>query len=276
VAVGQYDDAVKALCLLEPASLCRWLGATVSGSVRAVRRSESLSTATRQVDALIAIDDQIALHVEFQADSEPRFDLRMLDYRLRLYRLPDLVGIEIAQHVVMLGRGGIDHQLRDGQLQYTFAVHYLRDEPVAPLLADVGLAPFAALADLPDDDHRAQTLRAALDLIAGVSDDHTRAVLAQAAVDLAALRLDPATINATWEDSAMPIPSLLQRTHDEALQQGREAGREEFVGSMLRRRFGHDERIAAIAHGLAALPPDDCLARITAAADLDELADPGD
>lgn len=101
-------------------------------------------------------------------------------------------------------------------------------------------------------------------------------MLAQAAVDLASLRLDPTTINTTWEDSAMPIPSLLQRTHDEALQQGREEGREELVESMLRQRFGPDARIPAIAHRLATLPPDDCLARITTAADLDELVEPGD
>jgi hypothetical protein len=83
VAVGQYDDAVKALCVLEPTAVCRWLGAAVGGSARAVRHSETVPTATRQVDALLAVDDKVAVHIEFQADRERRYDLRMLDYRCR-------------------------------------------------------------------------------------------------------------------------------------------------------------------------------------------------
>jgi hypothetical protein len=67
----------------------------------------------------------------------------------------------------------------------------------------------------------------------------------------------------------MPIPSLTQRMYDEGLQQGRE----EFVASMSRQRFGPEARVHPIAHRLAALDPDDCLTRISAAADLDELAE---
>jgi hypothetical protein len=266
--MGQYDDAVKALCLQLPASICRWLGAPVSGSVEAIRHSETVPTATRQVDALISIDGRFAHHIEFQANGEPRFDLRMLDYRLRLYRLPELADKQLTQHVVMLGRGTIEHQLHDDQLDYTFAVHYLRDEPVAPLLADADLAPFAALADLPDNGHRAMALRAAFDLIAEVSDEETREVLARAATDLAAIRLDEDTIDSTWKDSAMPIPSLLQRKYDE--------GREGVFATILRERFGPDARIPAIARRLASLPDDRVAHVIITAAGLDELAEPDD
>jgi hypothetical protein len=45
---------------------------------------------------------------------------------------------------------------------------------------------------------------------------------------------------------------------------------------MLRQRFGQDARIPAIAQRLAALGPDDCLTRISAATDLDELAEQDD
>jgi hypothetical protein len=286
--MGQYDDAVKALCLQLPASVCRLVGAPASGSAETIRHSETLSTATRQIDALISIDGRVAHHIEFQANGEPRFDLRMLDYRLRLYRLPNLAGKQITQHVVMLGPGTIEHQLHDDQLDYAFAVHYLRDAPVAPLLADVGLAPFAVLANHPDDGHRARALRAALDLFAEVSDKQTREVLVQAATDLAALRLDEATINSTWEDSAMPIPSLIQRKYDEGvhegveqgieqgIQQGIQLGRERLLASFLRQRFGQDARIPVIAKRLAAIDSDDWLARINAAAALEEFAEPDD
>ena len=67
----------------------------------------------------------------------------------------------------------------------------------------------------------------------------------------------------------MPIPSLTQQMYDE----GRDEGREEMLGTILRERFGPDARIPAIAHRLASLP-DDRAARLTiTAADLDELAE---
>jgi hypothetical protein len=74
-------------------------------------------------------------------------------------------------------------------------------------------------------------------------------------------------IDSTWKESAMPFPSLLQRTHDEAFEEGLQKA----AAAMLRRRFGPDDRIPEVARLLAPLGPDDYLARIEDAESLDEL-----
>jgi hypothetical protein len=270
--VGQHDDSIKSLGQLEPASLCRLVGVPIDASTRVVRISESLPTTTHLVDALLAIDDRLVLHIEFQTRPERRFPERMLGYLGRLVGSGAFDGIKVEQHAVLLGPGTLNDRLPE--YNFRFQVHYLRQAPVGPLLADIGLAPFAVLADLPDDDHRARTLRAALERIAAVSDRRTRETLAWATASLATLCLTTDTITTTWEEIAMPFPSFAQALHEQGLEQGLEQGRK-ILGSMLRQRFGPDPRIPAIAHHLATLDPDDCTARIAAATDLDELTGSG-
>jgi flagellar biosynthesis/type III secretory pathway protein FliH len=128
-------------------------------------------------------------------------------------------------------------------------------------------------------------------------------VLVQAAVDLANIRLDAATIRTTWEESAMPVPSFidqlredehktgrelglqegreegrelgLQEGREEGLEEGLQAGRAESLASLLRFRFGSDDRIPAVARRLASTDMDELVPRIERAASLDELAGPG-
>jgi hypothetical protein len=80
------------------------------------------------------------------------------------------------------------------------------------------------------------------------------------------------TIETTWEETTMPIPSLLNRIHNEALEEGREQGVINAAASQLRIRFGDDDRIPEIATRLAALGTDAGLRRIADAATLDDLA----
>jgi hypothetical protein len=263
----RYDDAMKALCAQVPLPLCQWLGVPVEGTVEPVRLSEMAPrAATRQVDALLAVGNRTIVHVELQSSGEAFFGWRMLDYRSLLSRRPELKGMALHQHAVVLGWDRVDEGVHDDEVDYRFTVHYLRDQPVEDFLERPELAPFAVLADLPGDARRS-ALRRALDLIGPVTDDHVRSVLAHAAVELAALRLDSDTIKATWEDSAMPIPSLLNETYEE----GRADGREELVVAMLRQRFGPADGLPVVARRLATLDPDEVLARIGRAADLAEL-----
>jgi predicted transposase YdaD len=279
-----YDNAMKAMCAAVPDALCRWLGVEVDGEVSSVRLAETVpALAARQVDALVAIGDALLLHIEFQSHGESAYGLRMLDYRLRLYRRTEMVGRELSQHVVMLGPGRVDEGIHDRQLDYGYRVHYLAEQPVEPLLADPALAPLAPLAHVADRD-RPLVLRRALDLIAALADDHLRTVLAYAAIDLAGLRLGRDIIDTTWEDTAMPIPSLLKRTFEEGREvgrekgrregreEGREAGRQEMVTGMLRHRFGSDPRLQKIARRLASLDLDVYLDRLDKAESLDDLA----
>jgi hypothetical protein len=272
--VGHYDDSIKSLGQLDPASLCRLVGVATDTSTRVERLSENLPTTTQQVDTLLAIDDHLVLHIEFQTRPERRFAQRMLGYLGRLVGSEAFDGIRVEQHAVLLGPGTLSDRLPE--YNFRFHVHHLRKAPVGPLLADISLTPFAVLADLPDDDHRARTLRTALARIAAVSDPSTRQVLAWTTADLASLCLTTDTIRTTWEELAMPFPSFAQALRDEAREKGLEQGRQEVLGSMLRQRFGPDQRVPAIAHRLATLDPDDGAARIAAATNLDELAEPGE
>ena len=229
------------------------------------------SKAAAAAPPAVCFGDSLVLHVEFQAYGETFLGWRMIDYRSLLVRRPELKHKRIVQHVVVLGSDRVDEGVHDDQLDFTYPVHYLRDHPVDEFLADPGLAPFAALARLTDDE-RIDALRRALDIIAPLVDDQLRTALAQATVDLAAIRLDVATIEATWEESAMPIPSLLNEKYEEGRSTGREEGREGLLAEMLRHRFGPDDRIPVTARRLAALAPDEALRRLEQAAGLDELA----
>jgi predicted transposase/invertase (TIGR01784 family) len=231
------------------------------------------------------------VHIEFQASGEARYGYRMLDYRVRLYARPEVRGKRLVQHVIMLADGSVDDGIRDDDLDYRYQVHYLREQPVEPFLADPELAPLAALAKVSDDE-RPAVLRKVAALIATVEDPELRRMLSEAAADLALLRLDVAIIKSTWEENDMSIPSFAralyeeeleahrQKVREEALEEGREAGREEgreegreqLVVGILRHRFGHDARIPALARQLAALDGDDLMRHFEQATSLDDLA----
>jgi hypothetical protein len=267
----RYDNAMKAMCTHVPRALCQWLGLPVRTDVNATRLSEmATKPATRQVDAIMVIGDWLVVHLEFQAYGETFLGWRMIDYRSLLVRRPELKGKRILQYVSVLGGDRVDEGVHDDQVDYSYTVHYLRDHPVDEFLAEPSLAPFAALADLSDEE-RADALGRALDLIATVADDEVRTALAQATVDLAAIRLDTAIIKATWEDSAMPIPSFVNNLYEEGVSIGRREGRQDLVADMLRERFGADDRIPAIAPELASLSSGDLLRRLTEVSSLDEL-----
>jgi hypothetical protein len=202
----------------------------------------------------------------------------MLDYRIRLYARPELKSKHLVQHVVMLGDGTIDDGVQDSQLDYRYQVHYLRDQPVEPFLADPHLAPLATLANVPDHE-RAAVLTRATALIATIEDPELRDVLASAAADLALLRLAPGIIISTLEDHAMSIPSFaktLAEMSDEERSQivegiARRRARREMVAAMLRHRFGPDERIPALARQLDRLDPEDFYTRCDRAKRLEDL-----
>jgi hypothetical protein len=266
--VGRYDDAVKALCAFDLSGLCAWLGVPTEGAPRAVRLAESLSPlTTREVDLLVSVDDATVLHVEFQTHPEKRFAQRMLEYWLRLEGSEPLKGREIVQHAVLLGPGRLTAGLTRRRLDYSYEVHRLCDADPERLLADPALVPFAALARMPEH-RRGAALAQALSIVAALDDPHHRERLARATIDLAAIRLTSATISRAWEESDMPIPSLTNRLY----QEGRDEGVIETIASLLRVRFGDDDRIGSIAARLAHLGPIRAIRTADRASTLDDLA----
>jgi hypothetical protein len=275
VVANRYDDAVRALCAVDLTGLCGWLGAEVCEQPQLLRLSESAPPAsTRQLDLLVGVDDHTLLHVEFQTRPEARFAQRMLEYWLRIEAQDELRDRVIHQHVVLLGDGDLDNRLFRVGLDFVFAVSPVRHEDPERFLAEPGLVPLAALGRVPDR-LRPAVLRRALGIVAGIDDPDHRHNLARATVELAHVRLDAATINRTWEVSAMPIPSLLNKLYLEGEAKGRAEGRSEgrtaMVTSLLRHRFGDGPGIASVAERLGALDDDEALDRIEQASSLSDL-----
>jgi hypothetical protein len=126
---NRYDDAVKAVCALDLAGLCNWLGVKVASPTTPLRLAESAPpTTTRQMDLLVAVDDDTVLHVEFQTRPERRFPQRMLDYWLRIEASLDRPGLRIIQHVIQLGDGHIEDTLVRDDIVFSYDVHRLCDE----------------------------------------------------------------------------------------------------------------------------------------------------
>jgi hypothetical protein len=269
---NRYDDAIKALCAVDLTGLCRWLGVPVAGGrAEPIRLSESVPVAsTRAVDLLLAAGPGVVVHVEFQTKADPGFALRMLDYWIRLRALPELEGRTIHQHVVFLGRGRLPAGLVAPGLDFRYPVHRVIDEDPALFLVDPSMAPFAALARMPEAA-RPAVLARALRLADSVSDGRLRDVLLRVTVDLAFSRIDPAIIRTTEEEAAMPYPTRLHELFEPEIREGEARGLEQGALSLLRIRFGDDPRIEGLAHELAALGAPECMARIEKAHSLDEL-----
>ncbi|HEX2807874.1 MAG TPA: hypothetical protein VHN80_17070 [Kineosporiaceae bacterium] len=133
------------------------------------------------------------------------------------------------------------------------------------------------------DQRLGQLLRAALAVIATVSDPHHRHDLAQTAAVLAGIHLDPVTIEMITQEANMPITleGTVAGRHIAATAEargraigeaeGQAIGTAQMLAAILRRSFGHDPRIEAIATHLAALPHDQALDTALTATTLDDL-----
>jgi hypothetical protein len=125
--------------------------------------------------------------------------------------------------------------------------------------------------------------RDAFDVVASVPDPERREELADVAAVLASIHLDPITVEQTGKEAGMPIS--LEGTYGgrileaRAEARGKAAGRTEgktegtaeVLASLLRRSFGDDPRIEAIARRMASLPQENAIEAVRSASSLDEL-----
>lgn len=105
----------------------------------------------------------------------------------------------------------------------------------------------------------------------------------RAAVTLASMVLPGDTIDIALKEATMPVPvrdtPLGRELYEQGRQEGQLEGRQEgerqavlrLTRLMLRRRFGDDFRVEAIAAQLAALPDEERLTRLTSATSLEDL-----
>jgi hypothetical protein len=160
----------------------------------------------------------------------------------------------------------------------------LADLDPSTLLITPTTAPLAALACHTVREQVAN-LTSATELIKADTDPDRGARLVGAAITLASIVLPKSAIITALREADMPVPvrdtplgrMLFEEGRQEGQQEGRQAGRreaaEQITAALIRRRFGDDPRIPAVAARLAELPEDDSIAEISAATSLNDLAD---
>jgi len=243
-------------------------------SGEAERLNVELAASTMKADLLARTPAGIA-HVEFVKDPAPDLDLRMVEYRLRLRRRHRLT--PIAQYVLVLRDIAVPERYDDidvGQLSCTWTVVRLPELDPAALLASPTTAAIATLAR-GTPAQRSAVLTAAAEQITAHTDPDRRDVLLGAAATLASIVLPGHTIVIALKEATMPVPVRDTPLGRELYEEGRQEGDRQAVlrltRLMLRRHFGGDPRIEAIAAQLAALPDEERLTRLASATSLDDL-----
>lgn len=256
-----YDNAVRFLAATDVGELCRWLGIPVRPAAAPI--SESLPGYAMHADLLVESEAGGITQVEFVTHVTADLIRRLVEYRARVMdRHPDR---SLQQHVLVLGRGRVAGEVRDAE-EFWMRLHvfYAREQDPADLLKSPSLAPLAVLARASGPAERVSLLRAALKAIHTGADPSRRSKLTDTATTLAAIRLDRATIESIWEESDVPIDirdtdlarSFVAEGREEGREEGRRGAAAEWAAASLRRRFGPDERIPALASALARLTAD--------------------
>lgn len=268
-----YDNALRLLAAGDLVVVCQWLG--IDADPGSIRVSEALPATTQHADLIVGLRSGRLAHVEFVRRPEPDLAYRMLEYRARILRLRPQT--TLSQHIVVLAEGTV-HNPFDGHdgLTMHLNVTYLRDQDPAQLLTRPALAALACLGAVPTPAARSAVLRSALTIIADVPDPTHRHDLTQTAATLAGIHLDPATIETITKEAAMPI-SLDEDTvagriiAATAEARGKALQRATTLAALIRRSFGDDPRIPALADHLATLPQEQALDAALTANTLDEL-----
>ncbi len=283
--------------------MIRYLGLAAEGPPEILPTSFASSGRTLTADLLLRTGPGRLVHLEYERRASAYLTIRMLGYRwaiMKRYRTDRL-----SQHVIVLGQGlirGHDDPDQEGFMLVLNAV-YLRDQDPEPLLAEISLAPLAALGR-GRPDQRARYLARAIQLIVQTAGVRSSELLEYAIV-LATITLKLSTIVEIVEEADMTVESFageilletkwgrsfrqeaeaqgreqgratgLEEGREEGREAGREEAREELLAILLRDRFGARPEIEAVAHRLAGgLEPAAAVRAITTAADFDDFLRP--
>jgi hypothetical protein len=259
-----YDNALRWLVANNLAGVCRWLGEDPGEAPLMV--SEALPASTMYTDVLVRTGPERLLHVEFVRRVEADFGARMLEYRSRIMRARP--GMALVQHVLVLAEGYVPARFGDDEYGFRLHVTYLREHEPKEFLAQAPLAPLAVLARAADEQERISTLHHVLRAVVKGEPDATRATgLVNAAGLLAAMHLTGRTIRRIWKETYVP---LFYREDIEKFIAAMEPADEEerladieyekyrptalVLDTLIRHRFGDDDRVSRIAFTLAQGP----------------------
>jgi predicted transposase/invertase (TIGR01784 family) len=186
-----------------------------------------LSIEPIRADSVILLKSRkLISHTEFQTDPEPEIGFRMADYNLRIYR--KFPKHDILQTIVYLRKTTSPQvfvsTFQANQLQHTFNVIRLWEQPTDLFLRYPGLWPYAALTDTPDP---LATLRTVAQKIDGIKNRRQRSNLAAICLVMGGLSLDKKLIEPIFRSELMKESAIYQEWRQENLAEGRNEGRGE-------------------------------------------------
>ena len=227
-----YDSICKFIAAQFPEDMARWLlGKPLP--LTELKPSE-LSLEPIRADSLIFLQsEELILHIEFQTQPDKDIPFRMLDYRIRGYRLYPQK--EMTQVVIYLRETGSDltqqtiFELRE--TRHKFQVIRLWEVPCDVLLESKGLLPFAVLGKT---SNRENILRQISQQIEEIPDRREKSNVTASTSILAGLVLSKDIIQRLLREDIMKESVIYQEIKTE----GRQEGEANLIIRLLTRRFG--------------------------------------
>ena len=231
-----FDNICKYLASEYPEPFVRWLLASDATDIKIL--PTELSRDPIRADAVILLQNNLILHLEFQTlpESTPPLPLRMLDYWVRLYRQYER---PIEQVVIFLketaSNAAYTEQLLVGNTQHRYRVVRLWEQDSAPLLTNLALLPFAALAQTDSPAALLQQVAAQVDMIEEPEEQRNISACVEV---LASLRFDRNFIQQFLREELMQESPIYQEIIQKGREQGLRQGKQDIVMRLLTRRIG--------------------------------------
>jgi predicted transposase/invertase (TIGR01784 family) len=228
-----FDNICKYLASEYPKQFVRWLLASDATDIKIL--PTELSRDPIRADAVILLQNNQILHLEFQTlpESTPPLPLRMLDYWVRLYRQYER---PIEQVVIFLKETASNavytNQFIVGNTKHRYRVVRLWEQDSAPLLANLALLPFAALAQTDSPAALLEQVAAQVDMIEEPEEQRNISACVEV---LASLRFDRNFIQQFLREELMQESPIYQ----EIIQKGVQRGKQDTVMRQLTRRIGN-------------------------------------
>ncbi len=227
-----YDSICKFIAAQFPEDMARWLlGKPIP--LTELKPSE-LSLEPIRADSLIFLQSEdLILHIEFQTQPDKAIPFRMLDYRIRGYRLYPQK--EMIQVVIYLRENSSELTQQTvfelSKTRHEFDVIRLWEVPTDILLQSKGLLPFAVLGQ---SKNRENILRQISQQIEDIPDRRDKSNLAASTSILAGLVLSKDIIQRLLKEDIMKESVIYQDIEE----QGKQKGEANLIIRLLNRRFG--------------------------------------
>lgn len=246
-----FDNICKFICKHYPQQYIAWLFDELVSSPIAILESE-LSVEPIHADSLIFLQTKdLIFHFEFQldvCDSVPVFDIRMLDYWVRLYRE---YRTPIEQIVILLKDTPANRKLKGyfqcGRTSHGYRVIRIWEIDPETLLKNKALLPLACLAKT---DNPTDLLNRVAEEIEKIDNRSEKVLLSSCTQLMAGIRFSKKDIQKVFKEGIMResvvYQEILQEGMQEGIQKGMQKGMQKgkkeeallLISQLLQRRFG--------------------------------------